>query len=207
MARIRVGVSTLTEAKLIAKCYHVQACLAANVATFPAPPYSLFEMEVVRKKAEARIAEATDGGRWKTFYKNEALEEVRRMLTRTANYVEFVSQGNVDLFALGGFEIHGGHAPLGPLENPTGLRVLHTGHPGVVKLRWKPRHGSRSYQVYITEGNPNDPHCEWKRLTSTTRASCIVGDLTVARVVGFAVSAIGAAGETGRSQPASLMVA
>ncbi len=207
MKRLRIGVSTLTDARLLAKAFHVETMLAANTGTFPDPRPTVAEISAARLHAEQATADALDGGRILTFQKNQALERLRRLLTNVSYYVKGVAQGNPMIIVLSGFEVRSGNAPLGMLENPTGLKVTRTGRRGEMKLRWKPRHGARTYIVYMTTDNPSDPDTLWTRIGQSTKATFFPADLQPGQCYAFAVAALGALGVTGKSDPAILMAA
>lgn len=196
------GTSKLNADELISKSLHVETMLTANVATYATPNPSVVQLAAGRSALSTAIANAMDGGRELVRLRNEAARALRLLLTREAAYVNGIAQGDADKIGLSGFELRKTPSPLGLLAPPSGLVLVMTGVQGSLKARWKARYGAGSYNVFFTSGNPSDPKTTWDLAGVTTKANFVMDGLTPGTFYAFAVTAVGAAGESGMSEPA-----
>jgi hypothetical protein len=76
-----------------------------------------------------------------------------------------------------------------------------TGRKGEVELRFPSVHGARGYQLWISDKDPAEDG-NWEAIGYTTRVKHLVANLESYKAYFFCVSAIGAAGESAKSDPA-----
>lgn len=195
------GVSKLAPDALVAKSLYVEGMLTTNASTFRTPNPTVAELTAARTHLQTAITNAMNGGREFTRLKLEAAKALRTLLTGEAKYVSAVAQGNADIIGLSGFTVNKKPSPYGLLVAPDGMSVRMNGKQGELALRCKARRGAKSYNVYMTTGNPNDPAAEWDLVGNTTKARFTMTQLTPGKFYAFCMSALGTAGESGLSEP------
>lgn len=197
------GVARLTDTELVAKSLHIETSLTTNVATFATPAPSVANLSTARATLTTAINRATDGGRELVRLKNVAATEVRDLLTKSCAYVNGIAQGDLTTIALSGFDARRAPKPLGILDAPTGVVLSINGNTGELKVRWNARYGAKSYNVMATKDNPSDPAAKWELLDSVGKARTILTGLTPGAFYSVAVIALGSAGESAMSEPAT----
>lgn len=125
----------------------------------------------------------------------EKLDTLGRSLS---GYVESASMGNPATIESSGFRLTAPRQPVGVLPAPTELRA-DAGQEGTCLLRWKRDRGARSWVVQCAP-QATGP---WTEIYNGTRANCLAMDLTSGTQYWFRVQAIGAAGPSDWSDPAT----
>ncbi len=207
MEKAVAGISKLNAEELVVKSLNVETMLTTNVATFATPKPTIVELSAARTALTTAINNALDGGKALNVLKRERAKELRDLLTLEVDYVNSVAKGDLSIIALSGFASAKKPSPIGPLVAPDGLVVYITGVSGELGMRWHARYGAKAYNVFMTKGNPSDPNAVWELVGQPTRARFIQDGLSVGSVYSFAVTAVGAAGESGKSEAAASVAA
>ena len=103
-----------------------------------------------------------------------------------------------------GFDVVEPGEPIGERDPPQALGNRLTTMRGRVALDWARVYGARMYQVYMSTSN--DPF-KWELVAVTTKSRLDVDSLQPGTFYWFAVSAVGAAGTSSKSDPAQAMAA
>jgi len=204
MATVKIGLKGLPATGIAAKAQAVHDGLKANPA-YPTPTPTLI---VFQSAIDALVAAnaALDKNRGPAEYqaRNMAVELVRTMMKSLAGYVQAASAGNANTILSSAFGIVKRGSAIGELSPPKGLAVRLTSITGRASIKWMADHGADTYHVFMS--TKSDPF-NWVLVGTTTKSRFELDKLTPRTDYWFAVTAIGAAGETSLSEPLVVMAA
>ena len=205
MATVKMGVSRLSGTELVPKAQGLHDGVVANAALYPAPaPTAAVMQGYIDDLAAANAAVETEGGKGAHQAKRTAEKVLRAAIKAWAGYVQNVSGGDEDKILPSRFELVKRGAPIGELPPPTNLGARLTNRSGRVSLRWKHEYGTEMHHVFIsTTANPFN----WELIGATSKSRFDADSLEPGTFYFFAVSALGAAGESSTSDPCSAMAA
>ena len=194
-----MGLLGLAATAIVAKAQGLLAKLLSNVGIFPAPvpPLVVFEAHI-DELAAANAAANVNRGRAEFQAKREALKVVLADIKSLAGYVQTASFGNADIILASGFEVVKRGGRIGELTPPDKLIARPTTMTGRCSLAWDGEHGSDVFHVFMS--TTSDPF-KWELVGATTKRSFFADGLATAQTYWFAVTAVGAAGETSMSEP------
>lgn len=200
-----MGVSALPATGLVAKTQGIHANVVANPATFPAivPPPADFLRDVEALAAANAAAEVNKGVPAYTA-KRAAYQRVLSNVRQWASYVQLVSNGDADIIKLSGFEVVEPGKPYGQPNPPQLLRYKLTLTSGRVSLVWEPQDGVDMHHIFMS--TTNAPY-NWQQVGTSAKSRFNMDGLTPGVMYYFAVSAIGAAGESSKSEPCEVRAA
>jgi len=199
MATVKLGLTDLPATVLVAKAQGLWNMLTAHAATFPAPVPSLAEFRAeINALAAANAAVDANGGKSDHLAKRTAVEAVRAAIKSLGGYVQAASGGNESKILLSGFEVVKRGGSIGELAPPQQLSSRITNREGRVSFRWKGDRGAEVYHVFMS--TTNSPFT-WELIGATTKCRFHADSLGPATLYWFAVSAVGAAGESSKSEP------
>ncbi|MBL0127065.1 MAG: hypothetical protein IPP83_06320 [Flavobacteriales bacterium] len=200
-ANIKLALSRLRNIDLLALLRNVIAHLMAN-ASFPAPPIPLATMTTLADDLETAIQVATNGARHDRLLRDDLAKQGRNMLRTQADYVRVQGNGDLTILESSGYPLAKFPEPVGPVGIPTIRYARMTGITGEVDVLWKGVHGADFYRLYSTDQDPADPAAKLTLLTVTGKVRFLVEGLGPFKPYWFLVSAVGAAGEGAKSDPA-----
>ena len=200
-----MGVSHLPATGLVAKAQGILDGVVANAAVFPAPEPSPALMQgYIDDLAAANAAVETEGGKANYQAKRTAEKVLRAAIKAWAWYVQNVSGGDEGKILLSRFEVVKRGAPIGELNPPQNLGAFLTNHSGRVALRWKREDGADMHHVFMsTTAEPFN----WQLIGATSKSRFNADSLEPGTFYFFAVTALGAAGESSKSEPCRAMAA
>ncbi|MBK8615376.1 MAG: fibronectin type III domain-containing protein [Flavobacteriales bacterium] len=199
MATAKMGLDGLSATEIVAKAQGVHDMLAASAATFPAPVPSLATFQDhIDALAAANAAVDANGGKADHLLKKKALQLVKADVKTQAAYVQAVSGGDADLINAGGFDVVKRGGPIGELNPPKNLGSRYTNMSGRVSISWDREDGTDLSHVFISSSNAP---FKWELIGATTKSRFNADSLEPGTIYWFAVTAIGAAGETSKSEP------
>lgn len=193
MKLIKAGLSRLKPPAVVAKSEYVETEMTGN-ANFPAPTPTVAQVTAARTALVAALAAAESGAHADIAVKNEAVRNLRDLLTKLARYVNSVAGGNVDKAVSSGFELAKRPEPIDKLEAPLELSARMSSYAGRIDLKWEHVRGARMYQVYICAGDPAVPK-NWTVVGISSKAKHTVTDLEANKFFNFRVTALGRVGE------------
>lgn len=204
MATVKMGVSRLSGTELVPKAQGIHDGLKNN-AGFPSPLPTLADFQsYIDKLAAANAAVEANGGKAEHTAKRVSELQVRSAIKSLAAYVQNTSGGDATLIKSTNFEVSKRGTPYGELKPPAKLLSVYTTTTGRVALRWKREAGCDMHHVYMsTSAEPFN----WQLIGSTTKSRFDANDLQPGTFYYFAVSALGAAGETSKCEPCRAMAA
>ena len=193
MARLKTGLSRLSDGELVAKAEHVVDQLAANVAIFATPSPTVAVLATAKASFADAVAASLLGLRSAYSDKRARRAALVDLLTQVSEYVANVANGDDTKFILGGFEARKQPAPA-PLPTIPALAPTRVSeYTGQVDLAWKAT-GARSYQVQMTDKDPSVPGAVWVTVGYTTKRSFAMTGLESGKVYWFKVFGVNAAG-------------
>lgn len=198
-----MGIGKLSSAALVPKAQGTHDLMVGN-ALYPAPSPTVAVMQSdIDALAAANAEVANNGGKAAHQAKRIADKKVRANLKSWLAYVQMASGGDADKI-LKVFELVQPGAPVGELAPPKNVNVRLTNHSGRVSLNWTREDGADMHHIFIS--TKNEPF-EWVLLGATTKSRFNADNLKPGTFYWFAVTALGAAGESSKSEPALAMAA
>ena len=205
MARLKLGLEGLPATGLVAKAQAIHDAVVANAAQFPNPePAPAALQTLIDDLAAANAAVDANKGRKEYLERNNADSALREALKRWAGYVQMVSGGDATIIKLSTFEVVKKGSPVGELPPPRSLGARLTNMTGRASLVWQREEGAEMHHVYMSTSN--DPF-NWELIGVTRKSRYNVDELEPGKFYWFAVTAIGAAGESSKSEPCRVMAA
>lgn len=204
MATLKLGLEDVSALDLVpyAQGIHDAMQLAPHFPA-PVPSFAVFQA-TINALLVANAAAISEGGRSDFQAKRIALSELRHQVKRMGAYVSLVADDDESIILSSGFGVRRKAAPVGELERPSGLISRLTRTTGRVDLDWAVVPSAKMYNVYMcTSGDP----FKWQLLSTTTKSRYNANDLVCGTYYWFAVTAIGTAGETSKSEPLRAMAA
>lgn len=193
MARLKTGLSKLSDGDLVAKADHVIDQLSANVAIFATPTPTTAVLKTAKTDFADSIAAALLGLKSAYSEKRARRAALEDLLTQVSEYVANVANGDGTKIILGGFEVRKTPVPA-PLPSTPDLAPTRVSEfTGQVDLAWKAS-GARSYQVQMTDKDPSVPGAVWVTVGNTTKRAFSMSGLESGKVYWFKVFGINAAG-------------
>ena len=197
---VKLGITDISPAELVVKGRnHVKAMTGSTIYTTPTPALATITAACDRLD-EANQEVLFNGGKAAYDERNAAEFELRALIKELGGYVQAVSKGDRPSIRDGaGFDVVEPGQPIGELAPPESLGSRVTNMVGRVALDWKRVYGAKLYHVYMSTSN--DPF-NWVLTAVTTKSKLDLDSLDSGKFYWFAVSAIGAAGESSKSDPA-----
>jgi hypothetical protein len=194
-----MGLIGLAATAFVAKAQALYVKLTGNVATYPAPVPALEDFQAdIHALAAANAAVDANGGRAEHQARREALKLVKADIKSLAGYVQATSGGDADTILLSGFDVVKRGSPAGELTPPQKLTVRFTTMEGRASFAWELHGRADAFNVFMSRSN--SPFA-WEMLATTTKRRFNADNLESGTLYWFAVSAVGAAGETSKSEP------
>ena len=199
MATVKMGVSSLPATGLVAKALGYHDEMVAHALTFPDPdPTRVVYKGHIDALVAANAYAEVNGGKPAFAAKRAAAKQVRADVKKLASYVQMVSGGDAAIIVLAGFEVVQQGANYGQPNPPVNLNYLLTRTARRVSLRWQNQPGVDMHHVFMSAAN--DPF-KWDLVGSTPKSRFIMDGLVSGQLYHFAITAIGAAGESSMSEP------
>ena len=173
----------------------------ADIYASPTPPLAEVQLGLDALNA-AQIATA-DGGPSATSYRNQCLLVHISNMRLLASYVQVACGGDLTKLQLSGFPVQKPvRQPIGVLPAPQNLVLSQGPRNGELAATVNPVFGASTYTWTLTPGTPGAA----VQTQQTTATSCIFANLSPGVNNSVTVNAVGAAGPSSWSQPASLIV-
>ena len=205
MARVKLGLEGLPATGLVAKAQALHDAVEANAVLFPNPIPTPPEFQaLIDKLVTANAAADANRGRNEYLVRDNADAAVRESIKQWAGYVQMMSGGDPTKIKLSTFEVIKKGSPVGELPPPRNLGTRLTNFTGRAALVWGREAGADKHHVYMS--TTNDPF-NWELIGVTGKSRFNVDHLEPGKFYWFAVTAIGAAGESSKSEPCRAMAA
>ncbi len=138
------------------------------------------------------------------FARSEADTALRNAIRAWAGYVQAASLGNPVVIRSANFDVAKRPTRVGELPPPQNLGARLTNFTGRVALHWKRDPDADMNHVFMSTSNAP---FNWQLIGATTKSRFNADSLEPGTFNWFAVSALGAAGESSKSEPCLVMAA
>jgi len=203
---VKLGFSRITSSALVEKGRNCVKMLTGNPA-FTTPVPTLASITAACNALDA-ANQAYDFTRSRLDKEARAtgFAALKLMIKELGGYVTALSAADKDLILSAGFEVEKSRQPIGKLPAPVDVRADVTLYPGRIDVRWTGVKGRTTYELWMSEGDPNDEK-SWKLLAITSKVRFSATGLTSLKTYSFRVVARGAAGASPASIVASALAA
>jgi len=207
MGKIKLNFRRLVVTDKIARARQVIAALRDNPAfANPMPALSVIaraidDLETTHTETLAiRQAAKTN-----TSARNQREDALDRLMTQLAAYVESVGGANEELIRSAGMDTRApANSSTGKPTRPSSLAAIDGVHEGEVHLSWDTVAAARSY---VIEKSPDPPTAtSWTHAGVSIKSRYTINSLTYGSRFWFRVAAVGTAGQSGWSDPATSLV-
>lgn len=194
--------STDTDSQLIIRVHGIIQALTGN-ADYPNPLPPLSLVSDAQHAFEAACSNAALGGMLLTAIKNAKRGELVSLIRQLASYVTVACHGDLPTLLGSGFSIHKPtRDKIGRLPTPQMPLLRHGAQTGEIKAKTRSIRGVFIYNWQITQAGAPE---QVLQTLQTTGATATFTKLTPGQVYHIRGNAVGAAGATDWSGPASLM--
>ena len=204
MSRIKLNFTRLSVTDKIAKARQIVTSLTGN-ASFPTPTPPLAAVTATIDALETAHAEsqlAKQVSKTKTSAQSDKEEDLGRIMSQLAAYVESVSSDNEELIRSAGMDTRVVSAAGNEgITVPPALSATAGDHEGEVDLAWDGVAGARSYLIEKSLDPPTAT--SWGHAGAATKSRASINGLTPGTRYWFRVAAIGTNGQSGWSDPAT----
>ena len=129
---------------------------------------------------------------------------VEELLAKLCDSINGIAAGNKAVLLTCGLPLRRENSPVGELPPPQKVVSRYTPTSGRVSLVFEGPEGSRMFNVYRSASN--DPF-KWDLIGTTTKQRYNSDGNMPGSIIWFAISAVGTAGESSKSEPARTMAA
>jgi len=197
MVLIKADITKKSPEEVSEKSLYIETNMTGNIH-FPNPVPKIADLTAARTALDALIQDALPGAHTAIAARNTAAAFLKSLLVQEAQYVNSASGTDMDKALTSGFGPAKQRAPYGPLPAPTDFTTKFTNMAGRIVLECKRVKGARLYHFYMGQ-DASKPET-FVLVGSSTRSRFEVNGLTTGGIYFFQVTAIGAAGESARSQ-------
>ena len=173
-------------------------------ANFPTLATQVTGLGTAADTLEAAITEARTGDHEAVGEKQLAEVDVMDRLSKLCDGINSIAAGDMAKLLTCGLPLRRDNQPIGELPPPVKLLNRLTTTSGRVRLEWEGPDGSHMYNVFVSSSN--DPF-KWEVIGATTKQRFNADSLEPGKFYWFAVTAVGTAGESSKSEPARAMAA
>ena len=181
----------------------VLVAVAANVDIYKSPTPPLADVQTALDNFTDGVAKAADGGKSAIAKRNNLRLILVGLMRQLANYVASACNGDMTNLLLSGFPTQKPtRQPVGVLPPPNNVTLTQGDRSGEVVAKANPVFGASLYTWTLTPATPGAA----VQTAQTTAARDTFTGLTPGATYSITVNAIGTAGASDWSNPASLMV-
>lgn len=203
MAKVKLALKDLTIPQKIQFIRQVVTAMTGNANfTTPAPALAAITALVNALEAAFNVAQAAYlTAKQKTDLQTAAEQQMDAAITQLAAYVENITAGDAGKILSGGMETRADAVPIGALPAPQNLSATAGDQDGDIDLDWDNIRGAKSYRMEKS----SDPitATSWQLVEVVTKSKGTVSGLTSGTKYWFRVAAIGTAGQSPWSDPAT----
>jgi hypothetical protein len=203
MAKVKLNFRRLSVTEKIAKAQQIVTALTGN-ASFPNPNPPLATITAGANGLSGTYT-TTQAAKQalKTAVADQSAKEdsLDQMISQIASYVESVAGADEALINSAGMDTKAAASAPSMPDTPTSLESTVGDHDGQLDLSWDPVSGAKSYVIQQSADPPTAT--SWTHNSTSTKSSTTVDGLTSGTRYWFRVSAVGAGGQSGWSDPAT----
>ncbi len=195
MQKVKADLASKSPLGIVARSLAVESNLSDNIL-LPDPIIALDDLRELRFALEAAISESertdSDDAARNVLTQASLLRDCLELL---ADQVNEVALGDINILGHSGFPIDKAPVNAKQLMPPNEIETRVSSARGTIELVWKPISGAYSYQIFVTDKDPNDESA-WYPIGVTSKTEHLVNELESARFYWFRLTAIGAEGES-----------
>lgn len=128
--------------------------------------------------------------------RDNALEVVKDLLRKQADYVRSVCDGDREKLGSSGYELSKDREPIEMVDAPKGEVATSTKSSGEIELRFRRVRGAHFYKIYQSSVDPATGAAVWTLLVATTRSRNLLHGFEAYQPNWFRVTAVGVNGES-----------
>ena len=202
-AKVKLGLKDESVAQKIASTRaYIKAMLGNPAFVAPAPTLSSVGTAATKLETDnntlANLRQQAEGQTSVVAASEAALDD---LLAKLGAYVDTIADGDENKIRSAGMDVRSGAAPIGQLPAPTDLSATTGDRDGELDVQWNRVKGASSYVVEQTTDAA--AATGWKSAGVATKSKQSVTGLTTGTKYWFRVAAIGAAGQSPWSDPAT----
>lgn len=201
MAKVKLGLKDYSITQKFELARNIVTAMTGN-ADFATPNPPLTDITAAADELEtsyndSQVARQDSQEKTTIMYdKDDALDNV---LTRLSLYVENTSSGDEAKIQSAGMDVKAVPGASVPVEVPQALSATAGDMDGEIDLNWEPVSSAKSYIIEQS----NDPPGTWSQAGVVTKSKHSIQSLTSGQKYWFRVAAVGSAGQSGWSDPAT----
>ena len=208
MAKVKLELSTLTNEEIIAFAETIIAGMTGN-ANFTTPNPSIVDLTAAKTTAQSKLNNANNRRQQSenaTIQANNAIAELKIILTQEGSYVDNVANGDPDIITSANMPIRDERSPKPTPAKVSDVSLTQGDDEGEVDIHWHPQlKVVVSYSIRYTYGDINTP--SWQNAPeSPTKSKYTLAGLTKGQQVWIEVAGNNAQGKGGWSDPAVIYV-
>jgi hypothetical protein len=199
--KLKLALYKLIPVSLLAMLRFIVEKMTGN-PNFLNPIVPLDAMNQLADDLEAAITMAKQGSPEARSLRDDLFEQGKVLLAAQADYVQAECRGDRTKLLSSGFDLAKTPEPRGIPAVPENVLVRMTGKTGQVELRFNGSKIAVGYHMFMTDKDPL-VNADWEPVGYTTRSRHLFEGLVSYKPYWFAVSAVGTAGESAKSDAAA----
>ncbi len=203
-----VNFSQYKDGELGGVAQYVHDQMTANAATFATPPVTMAALQTLVTDYVTKYGAKASRSTADKLAFDAAREAMEEALSRLANYVNDIAQGDAAIVEKSGIPFYDTTHPADPSAPPapTNLRLKRGAVSRSVVARWKSQRPTASHEVQINTGNPNTG-ADWTGAGIFQGQRAELTELTLGAHIWVRVRTVGLRGVMGDwSDPAEIIV-
>ena len=201
MAKVKLDLQNYSITELFEYARNIVTALTGN-ADFLTPDPALADVTTAADDLETAYNAsqvARQDSQEKTTIMYDKKDALNKIITRVGLYVENTSDGDTAKIESAGMDVRATAGASTPPDVPHALSATAGDMEGEIDLHWEPSSRAKSYVIQQS----NDPPGTWSQAGVITKSKYSVLNLTSGDKYWFRVSAVGTAGQSGWSDPAT----
>ena len=203
MAKIKLNFKGLSVPEKIARAQQIVSALTDNT-DFPSPQPTLAQVTSsinALDEASSKAQQARQESKARTSEQNDREDDLDRTMTQLVGYLESVAGGDETKIKQAGLDVKDTNTTADEINVPANFNISASDHDGELDLQWDTVRNARSY---IVERSADPPGATtWTQAAIVTRSRATIMGLTSGTKYWFRVAALGPAGQSGWSNPAT----
>jgi hypothetical protein len=203
MSYAKLGLDSLSVPAKIQYGRRLVTALTGN-PNFPTPNPGVAVLTAGADELEAAYNDAHAArlvAKTKTTVQDEKTTALDLLIAQLASYVDNASGGDSVKIESAGFDVRATPRPIGELPPPADLKVKPSEHAGSADVSWQRVHGARAYTI---ERSLDGAELDWKVIGICTKREAALNSMVSGKKYWFRVAAVGTAGQSAWSDPATL---
>lgn len=204
MSTVKLGLSKMNPADMTGYCQGIHDAIVGNAHYTTPLPTAATVQTAIDALVAANAAVSLNNGRQEHSLRRVAQLALHGLMKQWQGYVQQASGGDADIIATSGFAVVERGVPHGEPVRPTDLGILDARKTGRIAMDWERPAGAQYFHVF--RSTTSEPF-KWELVGVTSKTRYNSDGNSPGTFYWYAVSAIGAAGESSLSDPLHAMAA